>query len=238
MRRSGAVAEMSSERTRLGEEAARRVEAWLLHDGRRREVFASSGQIDAVKEAGGGRFEYAYDRRGDLTRIVEANGRSTAFEYDDARRLARVIHPDRTSTGYVYAEDRLSSVADRSVVRRFEYDGDGRLTRVRHGNAGASVYRHDERGRVVEARTSTVSTTHTYHQDGQMAAIRQSCDGVAVELRLEYDAAGRLAELRLPGGDTPIRYTWDAKGRPHTVALGEEPLARFEYLDVPACSRV
>ena len=238
MRQAGAVAEARAERTRIGDEAARRVEAWLLHDGQRREVFAPSGQIEAVEEAGGGRFEYAYDSRGDLTGIVEANGRSTSFEYDDARRLARVIHPDGTSTGYAYAEDRVSSVAERGVVRRFEYEADGRLTRIRHGNAGASVYRHDERGRVVEARTSTVSTTHTYHQDGQIAAIRQSCDGVAVELRLEYDAAGRLAEFRLPGGDAPIRYTWDAKGRPHTVALGEEPLARFEYLDMPACSRV
>lgn len=53
--------------TRLGDEAARRVEAWLLHERRRREVFAPSGQTEAVEEAGGGRFEYAYDRRGDLT---------------------------------------------------------------------------------------------------------------------------------------------------------------------------
>ncbi|HET7269750.1 MAG TPA: hypothetical protein VFI90_01570, partial [Rubrobacter sp.] len=171
--------------TTLSEEAARRVEAWLLHDGRRRDVFASSGQIEAVEETGGGRFEYAYDRRGDLTRIVEANGRSTAFEYDGTRRLARVTHPDGISTGYAYAEDRLAGVADRGVVRCFEYDAAGRLTRVRHGNAGASVYRYDTQGRVVEARTSSVSTTHTYHQDGQPETIRQSYDGVAIELKLQ-----------------------------------------------------
>src|SRR5215204_388189 len=183
--------------TQLGDEAARRVEAWLLHDRRQREVFAPSGQTEAVEEAGGGRFEYAYDRRGDLTRIVEANGRRTAFEYDGSRRLARVAHPDGTYTGYAYANDRLLSVANRGVVRRFEYDAAGRVARIRHGNAGASVYRYDTQGRVVEARTSTVSTVHTYHQDGQMAAIRQSYDGIAIGLRLEYDAEGRLAELRL-----------------------------------------
>jgi RHS repeat-associated protein len=224
--------------TRLGDEAARRVEAWLLHDRRRREVFAPSGQAEAVEEAGGGRFEYAYDRRGDLTRIVEANGRRTAFEYDGSRRLARVAHPDGTYTGYAYANDRLLSVANRDVVRRFEYDAAGRVARIRHGNAGASVYRYDTQGRVVEARTSTVSTVHTYHPDGRVAAIRQSHESVAIELCLEYDAAGRLAEFRLPGGGPPIRYTWDEKGRPHTVALGEEPLARFEYLDGTASSRV
>jgi RHS repeat-associated protein len=224
--------------TRLGDEAARRVEAWLLHDRRRREVFAPSGQAEAVEEAGGGRFEYAYDRRGDLTRIVEANGRRTAFEYDGSRRLARVAHPDGTYTGYAYANDRLLSVANRGVVRRFEYDAAGRVARIRHGNAGASVYRYDTQGRVVEARTSTVSTVHTYHPDGRVAAIRQSHEGIAIELCLEYDAAGRLAEFRLPGDGPPIRYTWDEKGRPHTVALGEEPLARFEYLDGTASSRV
>jgi len=224
--------------TQLGDEAARRVEAWLLHDRRQREVFAPSGQTEAVEEAGGARFEYAYDRRGDLTRIVEANGRCTSFEYDEGRRLTRVANPDGTSTGYAYAGDRLANVDDRGVVRRFEYDSAGKLARIRHGNAGASVYRYDAQGRVVEARTSTVSTAHTYHQDGQMAAIRQSYDGIAIELQLEYDSAGRLAELRLPGSETPLRYTWDRKGRPHTVAVGEEPLARFEYLDGPVRSRV
>jgi len=225
-------------RTRLGDEAARRVEAWLSHDRGRRDVFAPSGQAEAVEEVGGGRSEYAYDRLGDLTGIAEANGRRIAFEYDEARRLARVVHPDGTSTDYAYADDRLASIVDRGLVRRFDYDADGRLTRVRQGNAGASVYRYDARGRVVEARTSTISTTHTYHPDGQVASIRQSYDGVAVELRLEYDAAGRLVGLGLTGGGTPIRYAWDGKGRPHTVALGEEPLARFEYPDGTACSRI
>ncbi len=241
MRKECAVAETRADRamrTRLGDEAARRVEAWLLHDRRRREVFVASGQPEAVEEAGGGRFEYAYDRRGDLTQIVEANGRRTAFEYDEGRRLARAVHPDETTTEYSYAEDRLSSVADRGIVRHFEYEADGKLTRVRHGNAGASVYRYDAQGRVVEARTSTVSTAETYHQDGRLATIRQSYDGVAIELRLEYDAAGRLAELRLPGSETPLRYTWDGKGRPHTVAMGEETLARFEYFDGLVRSRL
>jgi RHS repeat-associated protein len=241
MRNGGAVAETRADRpmrTRLGDEATRRVEAWLLHDGRRREVSAPSGQIESIEETGGGRFEYAYDRRGDLTRIVEANGRRTAFEYDEARRLARVIHPDGTSTVYAYAEDRLAGVADRGVVRCFEYDSAGRLTRTRHGNTGASVYRYDAQGRVVEARTSSVSTAQIYHHNGQIETIRQSCDGVAIELRLEYDAAGRLAQLALPGSETTLGYTWDEKGRPHTVVLGEKSLARFEYLDGPVRSRV
>jgi RHS repeat-associated protein len=248
MRKEGAVIETRAERrtrgktrhdkARPGDEALRRVEAWLLHDRRRREVFAPSGQAEAVEEAGGGRFEYAYDRRGDLTGISESNGRRTAFEYDEARRLSRVVHPDGTSTGYAYADDRLLSVADRGVARRFDYDAAGRLTRVRHGNAGASVYRYDAQGRVVEARTSTVSTAHTYHQDGQIAAVRQNYGGIAIELRLKYDAAGRLVELRLPGSEAPVRYTWDGKGRPHTVSLGDGQLARFEYLDGPARFRV
>lgn len=202
-----------------------------MHDRRRSSVFAPEGRVEAIEETGGGRFEYAYDRRGDLARIVEANGRRTAFEYDDSRRLARVSHPDGTFARYEYEDDRLALVEDRGVLRRFAYDAGGRIVRVRQGDAGTSVYRYDASGRVVEARTSTVSTVHEYHPDGWVSAVRQSNGGVVVEMRLEYDSAGRLANLRLPGCDVPLRYGWDERGRPSSVALGDEPLARFEYLD-------
>ncbi len=181
--------------THLGDEATRRVEAWLQHERRRRRAFAPAGRIEAVEETGGGRFEYAYDRRGDLVQIVEADGRRTTFEYDGTRRLARVAHPDGASTDYAYSDDRLVRIDDRGVARRFEYDADGQITRIRHGDAGASVYRYDAQGRIVEARTSSVSTAQRYHPDGRVAAIRQSHGGVAIELRLEYDEAGRLEKM-------------------------------------------
>lgn len=230
--------EPAAERTRRGEDATRRVEALLLHDRRRRTVSAPAGLIEAVEETGGGRFEYSYDRRGDLTGIAEATGRRATFEYDDSRRLARVGHPDGTATEYVYEGGRLIGARDRGVARRFEYDDAGRVTRIRHGDSGASVYRYDDQGRVTEARTSTVSTAQRFHPDGRVAAIRQSYDGVTIELRLEYDDAGRLAELHLPGSGRAVRYAWDERGRPHTVSLGEDMLARFEYLDERRCSRV
>ena len=214
-----------------GEEAARRVEAWLLHHGSRRTLFAPRGRVEAVEETGGGRSEYTYDRRGDLVGIVEANGRRTAFEYDESRRLTRVVHPDGGSTDYEYEDGRLLGIDDRGVARRFEYDAEGRISRIGHGGAGASVYRYDDLGRLVEARTSVVSTTQRYHPDGRTAAIRQSYGGAAIELRMEYDEAGRLADLWLPGCRTPVRYEWDELGRLRAVALGDEPLARFEPPD-------
>ena len=222
----------------LEQEAVRRVEAWLVRDRRRRSVTAPAGRVEAVEEAGGGSFRYSYDSRGDLCRIVESGGRSTTFEYDEDRRLSRVVHPDGSSTGYAYEGDHLVRVEDRGVTRNFEYDDAGRLARIRHGKAGASVYRYDGLGRVVEARTASVSTRQRFHPDGRVAAVRQTYRGVPLELRLEYDDAGRLAEVRLPGGGPPIRYSWDEKGRPRDVALGERALARFYYLEGRGRTRV
>ena len=58
---------------------------------------------------------------------------------------------------------------------------------------------------------------------------------MTLSLGLVYDAAGRLAEMTLPGSDIPVRYTWDERGRPQSVglglALGEEVLAQFSYQD-------
>ncbi len=225
------------EKRRVEDEAARRIEAWLLRD-RRRKVYSSGGRIEAVEEAGGGRSGYVHDRRGDLVRIAEANGRRTAFEYDESRRLTRVAHPDGASTEYVYDDGHLIRVDDRGVMRRFGYDAAGRLTRIQHGNAGASVYRYDARGRITEARTSAVSTAQSYHPDGRVAAVRQSYGGVVTETRFEYDGAGRLAKLWLPGSVSPVCYTWDGLGRPLAVALGRKPLADFEYSDEHFRTRV
>ncbi len=69
-----------------------------------------------------------------------------------------------------------------------------------------------------------------------MTALRQTLDGVAIEMQLAYDAASRLRELRLPGGT--IRYEWDAKGRPAQVCFEDQVVTRFEYDDAKKTCRV
>ena len=180
---------------------------------------------------GAGRSAYAHDRHGDLVTIVEPGGARTSYAYDQRRRLTRVDRPGGT-TRYTYGEnDRLTGVDDDGVLRRFSHDPAGRVTTIRHGDAGASVFRYDAEGRVVEARTGSVSTRHDYDTAGRLVGVRQTIDGVLIELRLEFDQAGLFARMSLPGRRGPIRYRWDARGRPAAVALGDEVIARYEYDD-------
>jgi RHS repeat-associated protein len=212
-------------------EAIRRVEDWLRHDRGQRSVRSPSPGVTVVEETGGGRSSYTYDRRGDLVAIVEPGGARTGYAYDRLRRLIGVERPDGL-TRYTYDEgDRLTRVDDRGVARRFDHDTAGRLTMIRHGEAGASVFRYDAMGRVVEARTGSVSTRHDYDAAGRLTGVSQTIDGVTVGLGLEFDRAGRLARMSLPAGAPPVRYRWDARGRPASVALGEQVLARYHYDD-------
>lgn len=212
-------------------EALRRVEDWLRHDTAQRRVLSPSPGITVVDEAGAGRSAYSHDRHGDLVTIVEPGGARTSYAYDHRRRLVSVDRPGGT-TRYTYGQnDRLTGVDDDGVLRRFGHDPAGRVTTIRHGDAGASVFRYDAEGRVVEARTGSVSTRHDYDTAGRLVGVRQTIDGVLIELRLEFDQAGRLARMSLPGSRRPIRYRWDARGRPAAVALGDEVIARYEYDD-------
>jgi RHS repeat-associated protein len=220
-------------------EALRRVERWLAESEPRGLTYGATGLLEMVEEAGGACSAYTYDRRGDLVRLVEPDGSARTYAYDDERRLITVTHPDGATTRYRYGDnDRLIAIDDRGVRHDFTHDAQGRLTQRRVGNAGASVYHYDDAGRVAEARTSRVLTRYEYDGGGHVTAIHQVIDGVTLTLRLAFDAWGRLAEMRLPGERHPVRYTWDAAGRPDTVALGEALLARYEYGDAEKTARV
>ena len=209
--------------------ALQRLEAWLRQDGARRRVESPSPGLTVVTEAGGGTSHYTYDRRGDLVDITEDDGRHVRFGYDGLRRLVSVERPGGTARYSYGANDRLVGIDDRGVVRRFEHDAAGRLTGLAHGGAGVCRFRYDAAGRVVEARTPAVSTRHAYDPQGRLVGIRQTVEGVTLAVGLEFDARGRLAAMALPGGGDPVRFRWDERGRPESVALGADVIARFAY---------
>jgi RHS repeat-associated protein len=219
-------------------EAVRRIEAWLAAEQAQRTVLGS-GAPEGVEERDGGRFVYEYDERGDLVRIVEAGGRISSYCYDSRRRLVRAVRADGSRASYRYDErDRLAEMSDRGVRFVFEYDGAGRLSSKHRGDAGAVAYRYDERDRVVEYRTARVSIAQDFDAAGHVTALRQSIDGDTLELRLDYDAAGRLSEVRPPGGAPAIRYEWDGHGRPARIAAGVRAVAQFRYADAEKACRI
>ena len=175
-----------------------------------------------------GVFAYEYDAAGDLVALQEANGLRRYYHYDARRRLVAVelegeVEGERQSeitARYRYEEqDRLETVESGGCVTAYRYDERGRVASIGHGADEVSVYRYDEAGRVVLARTSQVTTCWRYDAAGRTAAIEQALDGVMLRVELGYDEAGRLATLRLPGGEGELRYTWDDRGRPLAVTL-------------------
>ncbi|MBN1480110.1 RHS repeat protein [candidate division KSB1 bacterium] len=220
-------------------EALDRIESWMNHQQKCRQVCYDCGLVKEVAETGGGTFRYAYSQRGDVSQICDPNGCQTSFEYDEQRRLIEVHHPDKTRTCYTYGEnDRLCQINDRGVISHFDFDPKGRLTTARIGNSGASVYRYDEHGRIVVARTPEVYTKQEYDAEGRVNKISQSIMGLTIRLTLEYDDAGRLKNMFLPGSSAPVQYQWDEKGRPQTVVIKNTPIAQYEYLEKQKKSRV
>jgi RHS repeat-associated protein len=226
-------------------EAQRRLLHWLELEQSRRQVDGQPGRIDSVRErlpgqpgqGGQADFHYRYDAHGDLVEIVEPDGRSTRYAYDPARRLVCVTHPDGASTHYTYGHDRLLQVDDRGWVTHFAYDPAGRLTQAQRGDE-AAVYRYDQQGRVTMARTARVTTEWGYDGKGHFSFIRQALDGANLTARLEYDQAGRLSRLWLPGCARPVSYTWDLQGRPQTVSIGEQAVARYQFDEARKTTRV
>lgn len=223
--------------TEMQAEALRRVEAYLHGQQQRRKLYGAAGRIERVSEWGGGESGYQYDAAGDLIGITEANGRQRRYTYDDRRRLVQVEQDGRRMTRYRYddALDRLVEVqtgpSGPQTGTRYQFDAQGRVAAIRHGEADVSVYRYDEAGRVRLARTAHVTTSWRYGADGRVSAIEQSLAGVTLRAELHYDAQGRLAAMRLPGSQQALDYCWDAQGRPQSVAIGGDVLVRFGYDD-------
>jgi RHS repeat-associated protein len=220
-------------------EALNRLESWLAQRERQLVLTRRDGLLTEVEERDGRHSRYCYNQVGDLSRIAEEGGCEILFCYDDRRRLRRVERGEGETTSYHYgANDRLIAVEDRGVRFEFDHDEAGRLAAARRGNAGAVVYRYDTAGRVTVGRTSRVSTEQEFDASGRFTAIHQTMDGVRLTLRLAYDAAGRLSELRLPGCETPIRYQWNERGWPAAVHSGERPIADFDYREPEKFCRV
>jgi RHS repeat-associated protein len=192
-----------------------------------------AGDVTVVSERGGGSSEYRYDPRGDLAELVEPDGGRVGFEYDDRRRLGAVVRRGVRTVFSYDDHDRLAGVDDgaETGVRRFHRDADGRLVVVRQADGTTLAFVYDEAGRVREGRTPTVATVHDYDDVGRITGVRQTLDGVTLELRLDFAVDGRLAAMRVPGAS--VRYAWDERGRPASIGLGGDaataPLARFAY---------
>jgi RHS repeat-associated protein len=163
----------------------------------------------------------SFDASGDLLRIDEPDGSWAEFTYDARRCLIRALR-SYSDTG------RIEEICSRGVTHRYEYDARGRPSRTSRGNAGGSVFRYDDAGRVLEMRTSSISIQHRFDDAGNFRSIQQTIDGVAAGLSLEYDDLGRLLSIVYPGAHRAA-YEWTDRGWPLAVRFDGEPIVFWRY---------
>ncbi|WP_247648747.1 LamG-like jellyroll fold domain-containing protein [Saccharomonospora xinjiangensis] len=125
--------------------------------------------------------EFAYDRTGNPTRVTNALGAATTYTYDALNRLTSITRPVSDSE---------------SITTSYGYDRAGNITRATDGNGNATVF-------TVNAWNMAESTIEP--------ATEQTPEVADRTYTAVYDAAGRLAELRKPGGVT-ITHSYDPQG--------------------------
>jgi RHS repeat-associated protein len=162
-----------------GAATTRLVATFQSYDARGRLLSAIDGLGNTIAR------EWTLD--GNLSRKRDLVGRWTGVERDE---LGRVI----TQRGYANTNG-IASAAD--VVSRYQYDGDGQLTRVTAESAANQL------------------TDFTYDRHGLQRSIRYA-DGTQEDF--QYDLAGNLSRLSDPNGSV-LDYAYDDSSRLVGVAI-------------------
>lgn len=220
-------------------------------------AYDALGHPVRVMDADGYTTSYGYAPTGALREIGYADGRTVDFGYDTLGRLIDVEDWRGSTSIERDAVGRMVSVKDcsGSVVRYergvageltglvypdggrvgYEYDGQGRLTRLsaRHGSVS---YEYDHLSRLVRSCTSDGLETH-YARDavGRMTSMAHlDAIGEFMHLGLGYDAEGNkvrrsVRHRNLPEGDSELTYAYDALNRLVGVNRDGSPLRSYGY---------
>ncbi|MCL5743328.1 MAG: DUF6531 domain-containing protein [Acidobacteria bacterium] len=215
--------------------------------------YDNSGNLTGVTDAGGNRWSADYSS-GRLSRITDPNGNAYQFRYDAAGSLLAVADPlGGTVTATRNDAGLITSVVDANGNRNgFQYDSDGQLLKWTDALGGAWTYQYDGAARVASrAQPNGTAIQASYDSRNRLSAVSsgdagsafdysgverdglnrvvRSTDSNGNQLTYSYGAAGRLAQITLPG-DKSIAYEYDKAGRLARVSdwLGNFALYRYD----------
>lgn len=178
-------------------------------------------RVDRVVDWSGAQTRLGYAAHGPMDRIVFPNGVEARSTFDEIGRCTatRTTSPASTSplvdAAYTHDPcDRVVSAHGPKASRRFEYDAEGRLVRVKAADSDVR-YQFDPMGNAVRAGTST----RAYDPLDRLATI----DGSQVA----YDELGGVASGPTPKG--PARFRYNGQGQLVEVALADGTTARYAY---------
>ena len=184
------------------------------------------------------------DDQGNIV-AIKGQGGDAYFAYDDRQRLIRSQRPGLADICCAYDEQgRLKEIRQAKKIKRFHYQNHGsrneQVGKIERGNAGAVVFRYDERGDVIAARTPEIGLTFSRDANGAITHVCQTMRGVSVEAALERvftadNRQGVLGTVSITGLPCPVRYEWDQRARPSRVLVGDQELVRYSYPSDTAC---
>jgi RHS repeat-associated protein len=210
---------------------------WVNRRGQAVQYTVNAQGLPTRKEyPDGSRVDYTYNGHRNLLTITDARGVIT-FTYDGTDRLTRIDYPGGRNLTYTYdAFNRRSSLTTQDGFRlNYTYNTLGRLAGLTDGGGqGLVSYTYDPMGRLARKdQGNGTYTTYEYDAAGhllhlvnfnQSGAVLSSFDylynnrGLMTRMTTlegnrdyQYDAAGQLVQVTLPGGRT-IRYDYDLSG--------------------------
>ncbi|WP_426330122.1 RHS repeat-associated core domain-containing protein [Pedobacter sp. R-06] len=173
-----------------------------------------------------GRTEYGYDAFGRLISIKNPDGKISSVAYKGLTKL-------ETNTG--------------GQVKKTRYDTKGQVTQVNDFSGSTVDYQYDLWGNMILLKTSNGSIEIGYDVLGRKTSvkdpnigvinysydefdrlIKETTNGVR-EVRIEYDAIGRVTKKQTPGGNVQWFYDRAVKGKVDSIAQSAGNFTAYRY---------
>ncbi len=173
------------------------------------------GAISGVRNALGGTATLGYDDLGRLVSASDATGRAHRYEYDVLGRVKAITDPAGQTRTYAYNPlGMVAGIRERDETEtRLEYDPVGRLTRMAMADGDEVRFSYDAAGNPTRVTDKDSELVLAYDDLGRLSTIHDAV--LDVDVKQEYDAAGRLTAVVTPWGK--IGYGYDAAGRVTSV---------------------
>ncbi|WP_058910611.1 RHS repeat-associated core domain-containing protein [Entomohabitans teleogrylli] len=201
--------------------------------------FNQYGQVVEEEDYGGAVWYYEYDEDGHCISRTSGLGQKITYDYD-ARGLCTAEHSAEGTIRYRYSKTgQLLATESHDECISYEYDDAQRLVSEKHATHEIiwryPSYRSVEREIRLHGDSGgrVLQTTRQYNAAGELTELKLP-GGAA--LNLAYDGAGREAQRSADGGFMLCQY-YDEVGRPVRQRAGRQPtllLDAQQEKDIPA----